>query len=72
MPYQVIAQQTIAEAYKKDLLGQIQAREEARRAERLGYLEEGKRIRQMQQHEKALLEQVSAVSTVYTTHLISW
>eukprot|EP00775_Hariotina_reticulata_P006096 gene6096-6333_t len=55
---QAITQQTIAEAYKKDLLGQIQAREETNRAERLSYLEEGKKLRQVQQHEKALLEQV--------------
>lgn len=57
---QAITQQAIAEAYTKDLLGQIQARQEANRAERLGYLEEGKKIRQVQQQEKALLEQVSA------------
>lgn len=54
-----MAQLELSEAYKRDLLGQIQAHREADRAERQAYLEEGKRIRQNQMREKALLETVS-------------
>jgi hypothetical protein len=54
-----MAQQQLSEAYKRDLLGQIQAHREASRAERQAYLEEGKRIRQEQMREKATLEAVS-------------
>lgn len=39
-------------------MAQIQARSEATRSERVSYLEEGRRIRQQQQQEKARLEQV--------------
>lgn len=56
---QTMAQQQLSEAYKRDLLGQIQAHREATRAERQAYLEEGKRIRQEQMREKATLEAVS-------------
>lgn len=56
---QTTAQQQLSEAYKRDLLGQIQAHREATRAERQAYLEEGKRIRQEQMREKATLEAVS-------------
>jgi hypothetical protein len=55
---QAAAQHQISEAYKRDLLGQIQAHAEAKRAERTAYLEEGKKIRQVQQQEKASLEEV--------------
>jgi hypothetical protein len=55
---QAAAQHQISEAYKRDLLGQIQAHAEAKRAERTSYLEEGKKIRQAQQQEKASLEEV--------------
>lgn len=54
-----MAQMQLSEAYKRDLLGQIQAHREATRAERQAYLEEGKRIRQEQLREKATLESVS-------------
>lgn len=56
---QTMAQQQLSEAYKRDLLGQIQVHREATRAERQAYLEEGKRIRQEQMREKATLEAVS-------------
>ncbi|WIA11863.1 hypothetical protein OEZ85_011949 [Tetradesmus obliquus] len=55
---QAAAQHQISEAYKRDLLGQIQAHAEAKRAERAAYLEEGKKIRQVQQQEKATLEEI--------------
>jgi predicted transposase YdaD len=54
-----MAQQQLSEAYKRDLLGQIQAHREATLAERQAYLEEGKRIKQQQMREKATLEAVS-------------
>jgi hypothetical protein len=53
-----MAQQQLSEAYKRDLLGQIEAHREIARAERQAYLEEGKKIRQEQMREKALLETV--------------
>ena len=56
---QTMAQLQLSEAYKRDLLGQIQAHREAERAERQAHLEEGKKIRQEQLKEKALLETVS-------------
>lgn len=56
---QTMAQQQLSEAYKRDLLGQIQAHREATQAERQAYLEEGKRIKQQQLREKATLEMVS-------------
>lgn len=56
---QTMAQMQLSEAYKRDLLGQIQAHREATIAERQSYLEEGKRIRQEQMREKATLETVS-------------
>jgi hypothetical protein len=59
-----MAQHELSEAYKRDLLGQIQAHREAARAERAEYLEEGKKIRQQQQQEKAVLESVSWGSLV--------
>lgn len=55
-----MAQLQISEAYKRDLLGQIQAHTEAKRAERTSYLEEGRKIRQTQQQEKAALEEVGS------------
>jgi hypothetical protein len=55
-----MAQLQLSEAYKRDLLGQIQAHREAARAERQAFLEEGKKIRQEQMREKATLEAVSA------------
>lgn len=57
---QTMAQLELSEAYKRDLLGQIQAHREAARAERQAFLEEGKKIRQEQMREKATLEAVSA------------
>lgn len=57
-PHQTTAQLKINEAYKKDLIGQIQARVEQKRSERTEYLEEGKKMRQQQQLERAELEQV--------------
>jgi len=54
-----MAQLQLSEAYKRDLLGQIQAHREAGRAERQAYLEEGKKIRQEQIREKTTLETVS-------------
>jgi hypothetical protein len=59
---QAAAQHQISEAYKRDLLGQIQAHAEAKRAERTSYLEEGKKIRQAQQQEKASLEEVRRIT----------
>lgn len=53
----------INEAYKKDLIGQIQAHAEQKRSERTQYLEEGKKMRQQQEMEKAKLEQVSVRRT---------
>jgi Trichohyalin-plectin-homology domain len=57
---QAMVQHTLTEAYKRDLLGQIQGRIEAARAERQSYLEEGRRMRQAQAQEKAVLEHIKA------------
>lgn len=59
---QTLAGRQLCEAYKHDLLGQIQAHRETQRAERQQYLEEGKKIRQLQQQEKAVLEQVGVAA----------
>lgn len=56
---QTTAQLQINDAYKRDLLAQIQARHEKQQAERQAYLEEGRKVRQEQAREKARLEQVS-------------
>jgi hypothetical protein len=60
-----MAQQQLSEAYKRDLLGQIQAHREATLAERQAFLEEGKRIKQQQMTEKATLEMVSTRNSFY-------
>lgn len=62
---QTMAQQQLSEAYKRDLLDQIQAHREATLAERQAFLEEGKRIKQQQMTEKATLEMVSTRSSFY-------
>lgn len=59
-----MVQRQISEAYKRDLLAQIHAHAEAKHSERTQGLEEGRRIRQAQQQEKAALEEVRARSWV--------
>jgi hypothetical protein len=58
---QTTAQLQINDAYKRDLLAQIQARHESQRAERQAYLEEGRKVRQEQAREKLRLEQVRGI-----------
>lgn len=46
---------TLNSKYKEDLLAQIQANEEKRRRDRQSYLEEGARLREAADRERALL-----------------
>jgi hypothetical protein len=49
---------TLNQKYKEELLAQIQANEERRRRERSSHLEEGARLREAAEKEKALLLQI--------------
>lgn len=56
--WQAMARQTLSEAYKRDLLAQIQAHEEAKRAQQEEAREEGRKFRMKQLQERAALDKV--------------
>lgn len=57
---QLDAQRRISEAYKRDLMSQVQASQEAKARERRAHLEEGRRLREKEEREKAKLEEVKS------------